>query len=259
MQPARYLLLLAPLWLWPALVIADEARWEQYIRAAQAAYHHGDYEEAVGQTKAALKEAKYFGAQDPRFATSLNNLAWLYHSYGRYAKAETLYERSPHPLPHRATKPPTRAHAQTRARATTVTACYTIASTTPIPRTDAIAIPPSPPATDPLGRTPPFAAPRSVKLAQSCRPARLNTHLLDHAAANNPNRLLVRTRRHNSPHFVYFGTPFIRTIRSSPRSVSSPLAPPHERNGPRHPRAENVEELALDRGKGVTITAATRP
>ena len=78
----------------------------------------------------------------------------------------------------------------------------------------------------------------------TCRPARLNTHLLNHAAANDPNRLLVRTRRHNSPHFVYFGTPFIRTIRSSPRSVSSPLAPPHERNGPRHPRAENVEELA---------------
>ncbi len=56
MKTRLLLLLLVPLWLLPALVIADEARWEQYMGAAGAAYQRGDYEEAVGQTKAALTD-----------------------------------------------------------------------------------------------------------------------------------------------------------------------------------------------------------
>ncbi len=43
---------------------------------------------------AALKEAEKFGEQDPRFATSLNNLAALYRAQGKYAQAEPLYRRS---------------------------------------------------------------------------------------------------------------------------------------------------------------------
>ncbi len=94
MQPRLLVLLLVSLWLWPALVIADEARWEQYINAGVAAYQRGDYEEAVGQTEAALKEAEDFGEQDPLLATTLNNLAALYESLGRHGKAEPLYTRS---------------------------------------------------------------------------------------------------------------------------------------------------------------------
>jgi len=60
------LVLLVLLWLWPALVIADEARWEQYMCAGMVAYQRGDYEEAVGQDEAAL-----------------NNLADVYRAHGR--------------------------------------------------------------------------------------------------------------------------------------------------------------------------------
>ena len=94
MKSHLLVLLLVSLWLWPALVIADEARWVQHMRAGVAAYQRGDDEEAVGQTEAALKEAEDFGEQDPRLATTLNNLAVLYESLGRHGKAEPLYKRS---------------------------------------------------------------------------------------------------------------------------------------------------------------------
>ena len=94
MKSCLLVLLLVPIWFLPALVIAHEARWEQYMRAGKVAYQRGDYEEAVGQTKAALKEAEDFGEQDPRLATTLNNLAALYESLGRHGKAEPLYKRS---------------------------------------------------------------------------------------------------------------------------------------------------------------------
>ncbi len=43
---------------------------------------------------AALKEAEGFGPQDPRLATSLNNLAVVYDDLARYAEAEPLYKRA---------------------------------------------------------------------------------------------------------------------------------------------------------------------
>jgi hypothetical protein len=46
-------------------VMADEARWQQYMDAGREAYRRGDYEEAIRQTQAAL-----------------------------YAEAEPLYERA---------------------------------------------------------------------------------------------------------------------------------------------------------------------
>ena len=94
MKTRLLILLLVSSWLWPALVIADEARWEQHLDAGEAAYQRGDYEEAVRQSKAALKEAEDFGEQDPRFATTLNNLAGLYRAQARYAEAEPLYKRA---------------------------------------------------------------------------------------------------------------------------------------------------------------------
>ena len=94
MKSRLLLLLLLPMWLWPALVIANEARWEQHMRAGVAAYQGGDYEEAVKQTEAALKEAEDFGEQDPRFADTLQGLATLYCRQGRYKEAEPLYQRA---------------------------------------------------------------------------------------------------------------------------------------------------------------------
>ena len=38
--------------------------------------------------------AEAFGDQDPRFATSLNNLAELYRAQGLYGEAEPLYKRA---------------------------------------------------------------------------------------------------------------------------------------------------------------------
>ena len=44
MKSRLLVLLLVPLWLWPALVIADEVQGEQYVDAAWPAYQRGDWE-----------------------------------------------------------------------------------------------------------------------------------------------------------------------------------------------------------------------
>ncbi len=84
------------LWLllWPAHAVAQQADWERYLRAGEAAYQQGNYAEAVKQTKAALSAAEAFGRDDPRLATTLSNLGGLYHAQGRYAEAEPLYNRA---------------------------------------------------------------------------------------------------------------------------------------------------------------------
>ena len=77
--------------LWPAHAVAQQADWERYMRAGEAAYQQGNYAEAVKQTEAALSAAEAFGPDDPRLATTVNNLAGLYDTQGRYAEAEPLY------------------------------------------------------------------------------------------------------------------------------------------------------------------------
>ena len=57
--------------------------WEQYISAGTTAYERGDYREAIKQFEDALNEAEKFGEKDPRYATSLNNLAVLYNTQHR--------------------------------------------------------------------------------------------------------------------------------------------------------------------------------
>ncbi len=80
--------------LWPAHASAQGDLWETYMDAATAAYQQGNYPEAEKQLEAALKEAEGFGPQDPRLATSLNNLALLYKTQGKYGEAEPLYKRT---------------------------------------------------------------------------------------------------------------------------------------------------------------------
>ena len=75
-------------------VMADEARWQQYMHAGEEAYQGGDYGEAVRQFQFGLKESEHFGEEDARFAQSLNDLAFLYQAQGRLDEAEPLYERS---------------------------------------------------------------------------------------------------------------------------------------------------------------------
>ncbi len=78
--------------------------WKSNNAAGIKALQQGRYADAEKLFLAALEEAKGFGPQDPRLATSLNNLAGLYQSQGKYAEAESLFKRSlpimtPNPLP----------------------------------------------------------------------------------------------------------------------------------------------------------------
>jgi hypothetical protein len=82
MKRGNYCWLLAGLLcltLWPAAASAQETRWETLMADAVRAYQQADYAEAEKLLLAALQEAEKFGEQDPRFATSLNNLAALYN------------------------------------------------------------------------------------------------------------------------------------------------------------------------------------
>ena len=85
---------LAVLWLCSTSASAQVEQWQNHVVAGGQAYQQGNYSEAEKQFTAAVKEAEGFGPQDPRLATSLNNLAVLYRTKGRYAEAESLYKRA---------------------------------------------------------------------------------------------------------------------------------------------------------------------
>ena len=73
---------------------AEDTEWNRSMDASMQAYQQGRYTEAEQFLLAALKEAKDFGEQDPRLATSLNNLALLYRAQGKYEQAEPLLPRA---------------------------------------------------------------------------------------------------------------------------------------------------------------------
>ncbi len=95
-MPVRSLLrvFLTVLWLWPATALAQVEQWQSHMDAGDQAYQQGNYAEAEKQLVGALKEAEGFGPQDPRLATSLNNLGLVYDAQGKYTEAEPLYKRS---------------------------------------------------------------------------------------------------------------------------------------------------------------------
>ena len=68
--------------------------WESSMQVGVEAYQQGNDDEAENQFLAALQIAKNFGLEDPRLATSLNNLASLYQAQRKYAQAELLFERA---------------------------------------------------------------------------------------------------------------------------------------------------------------------
>ncbi len=74
--------------------VAQEATWETHMEAGAEAFQQGDHAEAERQLAVAVEHAEEFGADDPRLALSLNNLAVVYRSQGRYAEAEPLHERA---------------------------------------------------------------------------------------------------------------------------------------------------------------------
>ena len=68
--------------------------WKKYMKAGVEAHQRGQYAKAEKQLLVALKEAEKFGEQDARLAMSLNNLAELYRTQGKYAAAESLCRRA---------------------------------------------------------------------------------------------------------------------------------------------------------------------
>ena len=77
-----------------SFAVAQDTAWEKLNAVGMKALQEGRYAEAEQHWTAALKEAEKFGGQDPRLATSLNNLAELYRVQGQYAEAEPLYRRA---------------------------------------------------------------------------------------------------------------------------------------------------------------------
>ncbi len=79
---------------WFACTSVSDEEWERYIQTGEEAYQQGRYTDAETSWLAALEQAKKFGDEDTRLATSLNNLALLYSEQGKYAEAEPLARRA---------------------------------------------------------------------------------------------------------------------------------------------------------------------
>ncbi len=83
---------------WVALsfapVFAQETPWRGYNEDGLEALKAGRYPESEKLFKLALVEAEKLGPYDPRLAASLNNLAELYRTQGKYDQAEPLFKRA---------------------------------------------------------------------------------------------------------------------------------------------------------------------
>jgi tetratricopeptide (TPR) repeat protein len=87
------LLVLLALLFAPA-AIADEAAWNKYTTEGARAYESGNFGVAQKNFEMSLAEAKKFGANDMRLATSLTNLGVLYSFRNQNAKAGPLFEQA---------------------------------------------------------------------------------------------------------------------------------------------------------------------
>lgn len=73
----------------------QEALWNELNQAAIKLYQQRKYDEAVAYAERALNVATHtFGDEHPNVARSLNNLATVYQSLGKYALAQPPYERA---------------------------------------------------------------------------------------------------------------------------------------------------------------------
>jgi len=81
------------LFMYLSQVSAQGTRWEQYMAEGAKAYQDGQETNAEMFYLAALEDVQNVGPDDPRLAATLNTLAVLYHTQGKYAQAEPLYQR----------------------------------------------------------------------------------------------------------------------------------------------------------------------
>lgn len=70
------------------------ASWQELVDSGNTAYKKRRIAQAEIYFLDALKVAESFGEDDPRLSLTLNNMAAIYHSQGKYAMAEPLYQRS---------------------------------------------------------------------------------------------------------------------------------------------------------------------
>ena len=75
---------------------AGPAEWEKHTQAGADAFRENRFGEAEREFQASITEAKTFGENDLRMATSLTNLGVLYNSRGQFDKAEPLFEKAVH-------------------------------------------------------------------------------------------------------------------------------------------------------------------
>lgn len=68
--------------------------WWHYKELAEQAAHKGNFSQAEAMWLAALIECKDFADDDERLALTLDNLASLYYSLGRYEQAELFCKRA---------------------------------------------------------------------------------------------------------------------------------------------------------------------
>ena len=77
------------------LAQAPEESWKALNQKVLELYGQRRYVEAISYAKKMVKAVgKEFGEDHPDFATSLNNLALLYHNLGRYSEAEPLHTQA---------------------------------------------------------------------------------------------------------------------------------------------------------------------
>ncbi|MBI3667571.1 MAG: tetratricopeptide repeat protein, partial [Acidobacteria bacterium] len=73
---------------------AQDKPWNDYSLEAKQLREAGRYPEAEKAYLAALRQAEAIGKPDPQLAVTLNGLALLYQTQGRYAEAEPRYRRA---------------------------------------------------------------------------------------------------------------------------------------------------------------------
>ena len=70
-----------------------EKHWEKINTAGVKAYRNGKYQKGIQLAEKAYQYAKEnLGKEHPDTLKSINNLAGLYQSQGRYAEAESLFK-----------------------------------------------------------------------------------------------------------------------------------------------------------------------
>jgi len=79
---------------WAPEAFSQIPSWDGQNDLGFQAYEKGNYLEAEKYFLVGIGQAEQFGDSDPRLITALNNLAAIYTREGKFAAAESLYQRT---------------------------------------------------------------------------------------------------------------------------------------------------------------------